>query len=141
MSRIFWDSMLFIYWFENNPQYSDRVEEVFRRMAVRRDELVTSSLAVAETLVGVRRAGQAKIESDVLRFFRSPQATVVDFTLDAALDFADIRARYRIAAPDAIHLACAAQARTDVFITNDDDLVGKSIPGIQFIVRLNTAFF
>jgi len=40
---------------------------------------------------------------------------------------------------DAIHLACAANAGTDMFITNDKRLFGRVIPGIQFIASLDTA--
>jgi uncharacterized protein len=62
----------------------------------------------------------------------------VPFTLEAADSYARIRGTTNIASPDAIHLACAASARTDLFLTNDRDLVGKAIPGIQFIAGLDT---
>jgi len=39
---------------------------------------------------------------------------------------------------DAIHLASAAQAGTDLFLTNDKNLIGKVVPGIQFIASLDT---
>jgi predicted nucleic acid-binding protein len=52
--------------------------------------------------------------------------------------YASIRAKQRISAADAIHLACAAQARTDLFLTNDAALIGKVIPGIQFIAGLDS---
>jgi hypothetical protein len=35
-------------------------------------------------------------------------------------------------------LASAAQAGTDLFPTNDKNLVGKIVPGIQFIAPLDT---
>ena len=37
-----------------------------------------------------------------------------------------------------IHLACAATAGTDLFLTNDHKLVGKIVPGIQFIAGLES---
>jgi predicted nucleic acid-binding protein len=42
--------------------------------------------------------------------------------------------------PDAIQLACATNARCDLFITNDDRLSQKIVPGIQFIASLERAF-
>jgi hypothetical protein len=42
---------------------------------------------------------------------------------------------------DSIHLASAAPARIDLFLTNDAALVGKIIPGIQFIVGLDSNLF
>jgi len=41
-------------------------------------------------------------------------------------------------AADAIHLACAAQAGTDLFLTSDKRLVGQIVPGVQFIAPLDT---
>jgi len=41
--------------------------------------------------------------------------------------------------PDAIQLACASQANTDLFITNDDRLSKKVIAGVQFITSLADA--
>jgi hypothetical protein len=38
-------------------------------------------------------------------------------------------------------LACAAQAGTDLFLTNDKNLLGKNVPGIQFIASLETQLF
>ncbi len=41
---------------------------------------------------------------------------------------------------NAIQLACAMVARVDLFITNDERLSGKNIPGIQFIIPLKAAY-
>jgi hypothetical protein len=35
----------------------------------------------------------------------------------------------------------AAEAGTDLFLTNDKRLLGKIVPGIQFIASLDTQFF
>jgi predicted nucleic acid-binding protein len=65
---------------------------------------------------------------------------VVPFTLEAAERYAQIRGTMGLSAADAIHLSCAAQAGTDLFLTNDKGLVGKFVPGIQFIVSLDSQF-
>jgi predicted nucleic acid-binding protein len=59
---------------------------------------------------------------------------LVDSTAD---HFARIRADRSIASADAIQLACAAQARVDLFLTNDRRLARRTIPGIQFIADLS----
>ena len=64
---------------------------------------------------------------------------VVPFTLEAADHYAQIRGTLGVAPADAIHLASAAQAGTDLFLTNDKRLVGKIVPGIQFIASLETS--
>ncbi len=48
-----------------------------------------------------------------------------------------IRATLGVSPADAMHLAAAAQAGTDLFLTNDNRLVGKFVPGIQFIASLH----
>ena len=53
----------------------------------------------------------------------------------------EIRASDRmIRPPDAIRLACAAEANIDLFIANDDRLSRKAIPGVRFISSLERAF-
>jgi predicted nucleic acid-binding protein len=74
----------------------------------------------------------------VQNFFRQDSVEVISYTLEAADLYADIRARSGVSSADAIHLACAASAGTDLFLTNDRNLVGKVIPGIQFIAGMNS---
>ena len=61
---------------------------------------------------------------------------MVDFDAAAARIYAELRAELKVKAPDAIQLACAAAAKTDLFITNDDRLTRLVVPGIQFITSL-----
>jgi hypothetical protein len=42
-----------------------------------------------------------------------------------------------VQAPDAVQLSGATSAAVDLFITNDDRLQNKQVPGIQFIVPLD----
>jgi len=60
--------------------------------------------------------------------------------VEAARRHAQIHGKQGIASPDAIHLACAAQAGIGLFLTNDNDLIEKMVPGIQFIAGLDTPF-
>ena len=136
MSRIYWDTMLFIYWLEDHPRYGDRVQRIFERMRDRQDQLCTSTFAVGETLVGFHKRGAMETAARVRNFFRGNSVEVIPYTLDTSDLYADIRARIGVSSADAIHLACAAG--TDLFLTNDKNLVGKVIPGIQFIAGLDS---
>ena len=138
MSRIYWDTMLFIYWLEDHPRYGDRVQQIFERMRDRQDQLCTSTFAVGETLVGFHKRGAVETAARVRSFFRQASVEVIPYRLETAALYADIRARTGVPSADAIHLACAATAGTDLFLTNDKNLVGKVIPGIQFIAGLDT---
>ncbi|HEV2467900.1 MAG TPA: PIN domain-containing protein [Candidatus Sulfotelmatobacter sp.] len=141
MSRIYWDSMLFIYWLDDNPHFAKRVASIHARMSERSDELITSAVTVGEVLAGVYRKGPMSRVDEVRNALVSLLSEVVPFTADTADHYARIRGTLNVGSPDAIHLACAASAGTDLFLTNDKKLLGKIIPGIQFIASLETNLF
>lgn len=62
------------------------------------------------------------------------------FDIDAASHYAEVRQDRSTRPPDAIEFACAAAAEMDLFISNDDRLIRKSVRGIQFIQPLGNAF-
>lgn len=136
MSRIYWDTMIFIYWLEDHPQYAKRVHTIHSRMQQRHDQLLTGAFTFGEVLAGVYRKGTADRAQEACRQLQRIVAEVVPFTMDTADRYAQIRGTLGITPADAIHLACAAQAGTDLFLTNDKRLVGKFIPGIQFVASL-----
>jgi predicted nucleic acid-binding protein len=141
VSRIYWDTMLFIYWLENNPQFATRVGQIRARMEERGDELITGAFTFGEVMAGPYRIGAYQIADQSKRLLRSVVSEVIPFTIQAADHYAQIRGTLGVPPADAIHLACAAEARTDLFLTNDKNLVGKIIPGIHFIASLETKFF
>jgi predicted nucleic acid-binding protein len=138
VSRVFWDSNLFIYLLEDYGEFNERVVELRNRMISRSDELLTSTFTLGEVLVKPIEMGnlplRAKYEMALLT-----TCTMIPFDVEAARIFASIRKDRSLKAPDAIQLACAAQARCDLFITNDDRLSGKIVPGIQFVTSLQRA--
>jgi len=136
MARIFWDTNLFIYLFEHNAEWSSRVIEFRKRMLQRKDDLLTSYLTLGEALTKPRERRDAMLEKSYLTFFVSGPVELIPFELEAAKRYADIRSRERIRPADAIQLACAAAAKTDLFVTNDNRLAGMLVPGITFITGI-----
>ena len=141
MSRIYWDTMLFVYWLEDHPLYAKRVRHILTKMQERQDTLLTSAFTAGEVLVGPYKAGAPATAKQILEVFESPFVEVIPYTLKTADLYARIRANHGVSPADAVHLACAAQAGIDLFLTNDNKLAGKVIPGIQFIAGLNTNLF
>jgi predicted nucleic acid-binding protein len=139
LSRIFWDTNLFIYLLEGSDERTDKVRNLRTRMLTRNDELFTSALTLGEVLVKPQAAQNAHLAAKYESLI-SGGATVVPFDVDAARLYADIRLERSIKAPDAIQLACASLVHADLFITNDDRLSQRSVPGIQFIMSLDRAF-
>jgi predicted nucleic acid-binding protein len=138
MSLIYWDTMLFAYLFEGHLEFKPKVAQIADRMEERGDTLCTSVFAVGETLAGPSRTQRWDEVSKLRAFFRSQELRLLEFKLSTAEIFAEIRGRTGVSPADAIHLACAAEARVDLFLTHDKRLVKKIIPGIQFIATLDT---
>ncbi len=138
MSRIFWDTNLFVYLVEDRGTRAEQVMALRQWMIERGDELLTSALTLGEVLVKPMEAGN---ETLMRRYEHAigAGATVLPFDESAARSFADIRRDRSIRAPDAIQLACAAASNVDLFITNDDRLSRKHVRGIQFIQSLDKA--
>jgi uncharacterized protein len=139
MSRVFWDTNLFIYLFEDYGPQSARVVTLRKRMLERNDELCSSTLTLGEVLVKPQEQGNNALKRQYEEVL-SRTALLIPFDRDAARRYAEIRRERSIRAPDAIQLACAAQARVDLFITNDDRLSRYAIPGIQFVTSLERAY-
>jgi len=137
MARIFWDSNIFIYLFESNPEWSPRVVELRQRMLERKDELVTSCLTVGEVLTKPRQMGNSMLEKSYFNFFSSGAVELVPFHLEAARRYGEIRGRERVRPADAIQLACAAASGIDLFVTNDNRLSRMVIPGVTFITGID----
>lgn len=135
MSRIFWDTNLFIYLIEDYGELSERVVALRKRMLSRNDQLYTSALTLGEVLVKPTEGGSEDLRRQYEAAIVSG-AIVIPFNVEAARLYATVRQDRNIRPPDAIQLACAAHARMDLFITNDDRLSEKTIPGIQFVTSL-----
>lgn len=138
MSRIFWDTNLFIYLFEGYGPLSERTSQLRRAMITRGDQLLTSALTLGEILVKPIERGDDSLS---LRYEQAISKTAILVPLDsqAAKTYASLRCDRSLRPPDAIQLACAAAAGVDLFITNDASLQSKQVGGIQFIVSLDRA--
>ena len=135
MSRIFWDTNIFIYLFENYGELSEQAAELRSKMLARGDRLLTSALTLGEILVKPTEQYDLelcrKYEEAILS-----TSQVLPFDTKAARNYASLRCDRSLRAPDALQLACASAAGVDLFVTNDARLQGKRVEGIQFIVSL-----
>lgn len=138
MTRIFWDTNLFIYLLQDDPQFGKRVRYLRARSLERGDEICTSALAVGELIAGVLR-DKTEAEAETVRAgLVKAGVKILPFDMTATQTFGRIRATHRTSAADSIHLACAAVAGVDLFLTGDKALIKLHIPGIKFIAGLDT---
>ena len=115
MSRIFYDTMLFIYLLEDNPLYVRRVRQLLSRSRERKDELFTSHFAVGEVLAGVHRPGAAKVAASVRESLEEMTFRLLPFDAGAVDSFGRLRGFHKVKIADSINLSCAASARMDLF--------------------------
>lgn len=135
MSRVFWDTNLFIYLFEDYGKFSRSTAELRGKMLERGDQLLTSTLTLGEILVKPTQLRDLELCVKYERAI-SAAAMMISFDAKAAKVYASIRNDRSVRAPDAVQLACAGSVGVDLFVTNDARLQGKHVPGIQFIVPL-----
>jgi uncharacterized protein len=138
MSRIFWDTNLFIYLLGGHPVFSAKVKGLAGRMEERGDELFTSALTLGEVLVRPTAVSDTELVDKIESIIRN-RAVVTAFDDQASRYYAAIRCDTSIKAPDAIQLACAAKLAVDMFITNDDRLTSKKVAGVNFVASLEHA--
>ncbi|MGD0546233.1 MAG: PIN domain-containing protein [Terracidiphilus sp.] len=138
MSRTFWDTMLFIYLLEDHPEHSERVRQLLTRARRRGDSLFTSYLVLGEIMAGSNKSPNPGNAQSVREIVREMGFTCLPFDEGAVAPFSRLRSKEKVRIADAIHLACAASAGIDLFLTGDKQLVKLDIPGIQFIAEFNT---
>lgn len=137
MTRVYWDSMVFIYLLEAHPVFGPKVRKILQQTVNRGDTVCTSVFSVGEILTGPRRRGSRSGVDAIKKYFQSGAIEVLPFTEKMADCYSIIRAANRVSQADGIHLATAADAGVDIFYTNDADLKNLAIPGIKFFADLD----
>jgi uncharacterized protein len=141
MSRIFWDSMIAIYLLEDHPVFARRSRQLLERSLKRGDSLFTSYLALGEILAGAEKSPDPQKTRAVRQTFDEMGFSYLPFDEGAVAPFSRLRAKEKLKVGDCIHLACAASAGIDLFLTGDKQLTRLDVPGIQFIADFNASVF
>lgn len=124
------DSMVFIYHFEDHPEYAPLTQVLFDLLADDKVTAVGSVLCLTEALTEPARQGEATIVHQYrLAFALCPNLSLLPISTEIATEAAIIRARTRMATPDAIHVATAQLGGARVIVTNDKRLAaGSTVP-------------
>ena len=137
MSRIYWDTMLFIYLLEGHPVFSARTRQLLDRAYVREDSLFTSCLALGEVMAGAEKSAHPEKTLAMRATIEEMGFSCLPFDGGAVEPFIKLRAKQKLRIADSIHLSCAASAGIDLFLTGDKHLSKLDVPGIQFIADFN----
>jgi predicted nucleic acid-binding protein len=114
------DTNIFIYFFQNHPEFGPQVKPLFESLIAGELKVITSNLTIAELFS--LHSPQEDIDKLRLLFLEIPNLKTVDINEPIALDAARIRRAYNFRLPDAIQLATALFTGADAFITNDKRL-------------------
>ena len=96
MSKVFFDTNLFIYMFEGVEPNRTRMLEIRKRMLERGDRIVTSSMTLGEVLVKPTKLGQTSLIEQYDRAIRS-SAQIINFDTSVAWRYASLRATHTFA--------------------------------------------
>jgi predicted nucleic acid-binding protein len=130
--------MLFIYLLEDHPTFSARPQQLLDRAYRRGDSLYTSYLALGEVMAGVERSPHPSKARLMRQTLDEMGFSYLPFDNGAVGPFSRLRGKHKVKIADSIHLACAASAGIDLFLTGDEQLTKLDVPGIQFIADFNS---
>ena len=126
------DTVVFIYFIEEHPQYLPLIEPLFAAIDAGTVEGVTSSLIFLETLVVPYRVGNVPLgERYEALLTGSRGIRMLDLDRPLLRAAAQLRASLRVRTPDAIQLAAALAARCSAYLTNDREL--PPVPGLKIL--------
>lgn len=121
--KIYLDTNLYIYFFEDNLIWAPRVEELLVDSLQKRIAIVASPLLLTELLVAPFRDNHSRL-ADTYQQLQTHinNLELVDLSPEISIIAAKIRAKYNLPTPDCIHIATAIESRVDYFYTSDQRL-------------------
>jgi predicted nucleic acid-binding protein len=130
---IYLDTNIWIYAYENDPIFGPAALQFMQNLRSGKHRLAGSLFVLNELLVLPTRRNDIFTIASYRQLFASPNLELLPYTLASAQIYAQLRAFDRVKPLDALHLATAAAARVDLFITHDTKLLSLTVPGIGAI--------
>jgi len=116
---IYIDTAPIIYSVEKHPDYAPSLRPVWAASKSGAIQVITSELALLETLVGPLKHGDSELADVYSELLTATEMRLLPITLEVLRDAARLRADTNMKTPDAIHAATALAAGCDLFVTND----------------------
>ncbi|MBI4602586.1 MAG: PIN domain-containing protein [Planctomycetes bacterium] len=126
------DTVAFIYFIEEHPDYLPLLEPVFSQVARGEREVVSSCLTLLEVLVVPYRAGNQPLAHRYEALLTGSRGVrLVEIDRRQLRAGAQLRAVHKVKTPDALQIAAALSTGCKVFLTNDRGL--PNISGLQVL--------
>lgn len=121
--RVYIHTNILIYFVEGFEIYKNILIALFEMARRGSVQFVTSELTLLEVLVGAKIAQNVRAEA-IYRHLLEENGWIdlVPISRDVLIQGANVRGRYRLSTPDALHMATATTCRCDVLLTNDKKL-------------------
>ena len=129
---VYMDSMGIIYSVERIEPYCTLLDPLWRDATASQFTVVSSELAVSETLVIPIREGNARLETLFRDLFATGDFRLIPATRSLWEDTARLRALTGLKTPDALHAVTALSEECTLFVTNDPAF--RRVPGLPVAV-------
>jgi predicted nucleic acid-binding protein len=119
---VYVDTQILIYTIERFPRFATSIRQIWDAADLGKIRVITSELALLETLVVPMRLNDPKLMADYEELILS-NVRPIPVNREVLREAARLRAQHpTLRSPDAIHLATAKLENAVVFVTNDLDL-------------------
>jgi predicted nucleic acid-binding protein len=125
---VFLDANPVIYLIEQPVRFGPKITARVTALLASGERLAVSDLVRMECQVGPLRANDPVLLAQYVRFFQSPDVSVLAVSPAVCDRAARIRAQYGFKPLDALHLAAAAEYGCSLLITNDAQL--RRVPDV-----------
>lgn len=129
---VYLDSVALIYTIERYPSYFPLLQPIWQAARAGSIGVVSSELALMETLVGPLKSGNASLVASFETALLGTDMSLLPITQSVLRDAAHLRATTKLRTPDALHAASALLAGSVLFVTNDAGFRG--VPGLPLVV-------
>jgi predicted nucleic acid-binding protein len=129
---IYLDTPPFIYTVEKHKDFYPILEPLWMASESGRIEVVSSALALLETLVGPLKHNDSALAAMYEQTLTASDVRLISVTEDLLRQAARLRAQTNLKTPDAIHASTALASGCVQFITNDSAF--RRVTGLNVIV-------
>jgi predicted nucleic acid-binding protein len=129
---VYLDANTLIYTVEKHPVYGPLLQPLWLAAQAKTIEVVSSDLALMETLVLPLKNGDKTLEQAYERALLGTELRLLPITHAILREAARLRTTTRIKTPDALHAATAMNAGCVLFVTNDAGF--RSVAGLPLVI-------
>jgi predicted nucleic acid-binding protein len=129
---VYLDANPIIYTVEKHPIYLPLLQPLWLAVQAGTLEVVSSELALMETLVGPLKSGNTALQNDYEKALLGVDLRLVPITQAILREAARWRATTKLKTPDALHAATGQQAGCVLFVTND--LGFRGLSGLPVVI-------